>query len=56
MVEFPGPYDDGKDLDVKKLALVALAAVAAVFASKKMKADQREQALWAEATDNVTKS
>ena len=30
------------------------AAVAAVFASKKVKAGQQEQALWAEATDNVS--
>ena len=39
---------------MKKLMLVALAAAAAVFASKKVKAGQQEQALWAEATDNVT--
>ena len=39
---------------MKKLFLVALAAVAAVVASKKVKAGQQEQALWAEATDNVT--
>jgi len=41
---------------MKKIVLVALAAVAAVVASKKVKAGQQEQALWAEATDNVTKS
>ena len=41
---------------MKKLVLVALAAVAAAVASKKVKASQQEQALWAEATDNVTKS
>lgn len=41
---------------MKKLLLVALAAAGAVLASKKMKAGQQEQALWAEATDNVTKS
>ncbi len=41
---------------MKKLLLVALAAAGAVFASKKMKAGQQEQALWAEATDNVTKA
>jgi hypothetical protein len=41
---------------MKKLLLVALAAAAAVFASKKARAGQREQALWAEATDNVTRS
>ncbi len=41
---------------MKKLLLVALAAAGAAFASKKMKAGQQEQALWAEATDNVKKS
>ena len=41
---------------MKKLLLVALAAVGAVLANKKLKEGQREQALWAEATDNVTKS
>ena len=41
---------------MKKLVLVVLAAVAAVIASKKVKAGQQEQALWAEATDHVTKS
>jgi hypothetical protein len=41
---------------VKKLLLIALAAAGAVFASRKLKAGQEEQALWAEATDNVTKS
>jgi hypothetical protein len=38
---------------MKKLVLVALAAAAAVFASRKVKAGQHEQALWAEATDSV---
>ncbi|HZJ05953.1 MAG TPA: DLW-39 family protein [Nocardioidaceae bacterium] len=41
---------------MKKLVLVTLAAVVAVFASRKVKAGQQEQALWAEATDNVGKS
>jgi hypothetical protein len=41
---------------VKKLVLIALAAVGAVVANKKLKAGQQEQALWAEATDSVTKS
>ena len=41
---------------MKKLVLVALAAVAAVVASKKVKAGQQEQALWAEATDSVKKA
>lgn len=41
---------------MKKLVLIALAAVAAAVASKKVKASQQEQALWAEATDNVKKA
>jgi len=41
---------------MKKLFLIALAAAAAVCASKKVKAGQQEQALWAEATDSVSKS
>ena len=41
---------------MKKLLLVALAAAAAMVASRKAKAGQREQALWAEATDNVSRS
>jgi hypothetical protein len=41
---------------MKKLVIIALAAAAAVFASKKAKSGQREQALWAEATDNVSRS
>jgi hypothetical protein len=41
---------------VKKLLLIALAAVGAVLASRKLKAGQEEQALWAEATDSVTKT
>ena len=41
---------------MKKVVLVAFAVVAAVLAGKKAKDGQREQALWAEATDNVTRS
>jgi hypothetical protein len=41
---------------MKKLVLLALAAAAAAVASKKVKAGQQEQALWAEATDNVGRS
>lgn len=41
---------------MKKFALVVLAAAAAAFATRKAKAGQREQELWAEATDNVTRS
>jgi hypothetical protein len=45
-----------KVTSVKKLVLIALAAVGAVVANRKLKAGQQEQALWAEATDSVTKS
>jgi hypothetical protein len=38
---------------MKKLLIVALAAAAAVFAKKKYDESKGEQALWAEATDNV---
>ena len=41
---------------MKKLLIVALAAAGALVASKKVKASQEEQALWAEATDNVDKA
>ncbi len=41
---------------MKKLLLVALAAAAAVVASRKVRAGQEEQALWAEATDPVDKA
>lgn len=41
---------------MKKILLVLAAVAAAVFASRKAKASQREQALWAEATDEVTRS
>ncbi|MEI2715372.1 MAG: DLW-39 family protein [Nocardioides sp.] len=40
---------------MKKLLLVILAAAGAAFAQKKLKEGQKEQALWAEATDNVNK-
>ena len=41
---------------MKKLLLVALAAAGAVVAKKKMDEGKNEQALWAEATDNVEKA
>jgi hypothetical protein len=41
---------------MKKLLLVAAAAAAAVVATRKARAGQREQALWAEATDEVKRS
>ena len=41
---------------MKKLLLVALAAVGAVVAKRKMDEGKNEQALWAEATDTVHKS
>jgi len=41
---------------MKKLLLVLLAAAGAAFAKKKYDESRSEQALWAEATDNVDKS
>ncbi|MCW2766875.1 MAG: hypothetical protein JWO11_2834 [Nocardioides sp.] len=41
---------------MKKLVLLALAVVGALFAKRKFDAGRAEQALWAEATDNVTSS
>jgi hypothetical protein len=41
---------------VKKLLLVALAAAGAVVAKRKIDQGKNEQALWAEATDNVDKA
>ncbi|HSF38114.1 MAG TPA: DLW-39 family protein [Nocardioides sp.] len=41
---------------MKKLLLVALAAVGAFVAKKKMDEGKNEQALWAEATDTVDKA
>ncbi|WP_248579661.1 DLW-39 family protein [Nocardioides sp. InS609-2] len=41
---------------MKKVLLVLLAAVGAAFAKKKMEESRNEQALWAEATDNVDKA
>ncbi|HEX4688803.1 MAG TPA: DLW-39 family protein [Nocardioides sp.] len=38
---------------MKKLLLIAIAAAGVLFAKKKMDEGQREQALWAEATDKV---
>jgi hypothetical protein len=40
---------------MKKIVLLVAAAAAALFAVRKAKAGQREQALWAEATDEVTR-
>jgi hypothetical protein len=41
---------------MKKIVLIALAAAAAIVASRKVKAGKQEQALWAEATDSVSRS
>ena len=41
---------------MKKLLLLAAAAAAALVATRKARAGQREQALWAEATDDVKRS
>ena len=41
---------------MKKLVLVALAAVAGVFIKKKLDESRDEQALWQQATDPVEKA
>ena len=41
---------------MKKIVLVLLAAAGAVLARKKIEQGRSEQALWAEATDNVDKA
>ena len=41
---------------MKKLLLLVLAAAGAVIANKKMAESRKEQALWASATDDVSKS
>jgi len=41
---------------MKKLLFVLLAAAGAAFAKKKLDEGKAEQALWAEATDNVDKT
>ena len=38
---------------MKKILLVVLAAIGALVAKRKIAEGQREQALWAEATDRV---
>jgi hypothetical protein len=45
-----------KDSLMKKIVLLVAAAAAALLATRKARAGQREQALWAEATDDVTRS
>ena len=39
---------------MKKILLLLLAAAGAVYAKRKMDEGKHEQALWAEATDNVS--
>jgi hypothetical protein len=41
---------------MKKFLFVLLAAAGVAFAKKKMDESKAEQALWAEATDNVDKA
>jgi hypothetical protein len=41
---------------MKKILLVAVAAVGAVIAKKKLDEGKQEQALWQQATDNVDKA
>ncbi len=58
----PAPVDHGGSaprptpgVAVKKLVLIAIAAAGAVLAKKKIDEGGAEQALWAEATDSVTR-
>ena len=41
---------------MKKILLVLLAAAGAVFAKRKIEEGRAEQALWAEATDNIDRN
>ena len=41
---------------MKKILFILLAAAGVAYAKKKMDEGRHEQALWAEATDNVTPS
>jgi hypothetical protein len=41
---------------MKKILLIVIAAAGAVFAKKKLDESRHEQALWAEATDQVDSS
>jgi len=41
---------------MKKIFLLALAAAGVVVAKRKLEESKAEQALWAEATDNVDKA
>jgi len=41
---------------MKKILFILLAAAGAAFAKKKLEESRNEQALWAEATDNVDKA
>ena len=41
---------------MKKLLVILIAAAGAAFAKKKMDESKAEQALWAEATDNVDRT
>ena len=41
---------------MKKILFVLLAAAGAAFTKKKLEESRNEQALWAEATDNVDKA
>ncbi len=52
----PAPSSLATVSAVKKLLLVALAAVGVVYAKKKIDEGKAEQALWAEATDAVKRS
>jgi hypothetical protein len=45
--------DEGRGRAVKKLLLIALAALGGLFVYRQIQADRAEQDLWTEATDSV---
>lgn len=49
----PPDVEEGRGRAVKKLLLIALAAVGGYFVYRQVQADRAEQDLWTEATDPV---
>jgi hypothetical protein len=49
----PAPQALGEGVDVKKIILVLVTAIAGFAVWRKLEADKAEQALWAEVTDPV---
>ncbi|TDC62159.1 hypothetical protein E1283_34575 [Streptomyces hainanensis] len=49
----PITFEEGRGSPVKKLLLVALAAIGGLLVYRQIQADKAEQDLWTEATDSV---